>query len=81
MKEEHIVTYRYVLRTKDMVPDRVGVKYISETAAGHDDFIKRILADENVISCLREYVSEYDCALIGKYESVKDEGGIIDEKV
>lgn len=78
---QHILTYRYMFHAKDMPDGKIGVKYVSETLQNHDEYVKRVLADDQIVSCVREYVGEYDCDLIGFTESVKDRGGIIDEKV
>lgn len=67
-----LYTYRYIFKTKND-PDKLGVKYVTETNEGHEKFIDSILADENIISCLREYLNEIDCSFIGFTDTFKKE--------
>lgn len=51
--------YRYIFKTKDN-PEVLGVKIVTDIRFGHNAFMQRISKDENVISCVREYLCCYD---------------------
>lgn len=66
-------TYKYMFREKNTPDGNIGIKFITDTAKGHDDFIKQIARDENIIQCVREYVSSYDCSLVGIVQNLKNQ--------
>lgn len=65
-----LFTYRYLFKSKDN-PDSVGVKYLTDTEEGLKRLDDCIRSDENIISCLREYIDQVDCSLIGFTEGIK----------
>lgn len=67
---EKIITRRYVFDLADN-PGQLCVKYVSEIPTGHELFIKGIMEDENVLSCIFEYVGEIDVAATGFVTTVK----------
>lgn len=67
-----IVTYKYLFQLADMDANKtVGIKFVSETPQGHEAFLKSLLADDKVVKAMREYVGEYDCAMLGFTEVLK----------
>lgn len=80
-KDDRILyTYRYVFRTSDMEENRLGVRILTDTLQGHAAFCEQISKDESVVSCIREYVGEYDLSLCGYVENIKKEV-VVDETV
>lgn len=66
-----IYTYRYIWKQKKN--DNLMVKYVSETQEGHAKFQETIKNDDNIVSCMREYINQVDFAYIGFTEPVKEE--------
>lgn len=69
-----IYVYRYIFQTKSDDDDdkpKLCVKYISDVVAAHDAFKSALLGDPNVVSAIREYVSEIDCTYLGSVDHVK----------
>lgn len=67
-----LVTYKYLFRTKSMLDEKtVGVRYVTDTEEAHLTLVEQIKADDETLSCFREYVNEYDCALLSQSESIK----------
>lgn len=64
-----IVTYRYISKAKGK--DGLNVVYFTQTEEEHEDLKKHICLDENIESCMREYVNEYDVDKILKTETFK----------
>lgn len=72
MKKTKLVTYKYVFQTAEMLDEKkLGVKYLTDAEEGHDKFMEQIKDDESVIKCLREYVGEYDCSMLGFVQTFK----------
>lgn len=72
-KISKILVYRYLFKVKNSEKDSVCVKYVSDVKQAHDDFIRALLKDDNVLSALREYVCEIDCSFVGSVDHVKVE--------
>lgn len=65
-------TYKYMFRDKHTPDGNIGVRFITDTVQGHDEFIAKIVRDDNIIQCVREYVCSYDCCLIGMVYNIKN---------
>lgn len=72
VRDAVLYIYRYIFKTKDN-PDRLGVKYLTDTLEGHQKMIENVLADAAILSCLREYIGEIDCSFIGFTDTFKKE--------
>lgn len=68
-----LYTYRYLFRSKDMQPNNLGIKVFTGTLSEHEKMCRDILNDEDIISCLREYVHEIDLNLVLIQRVVKKE--------
>lgn len=68
-----VYTYRYIWKSKDSKKDLYNVKYITGAKVEHDNFMSKIVNDENVVSCSRIYVSEVNISLTEQHEIVKKE--------
>ena len=49
------------------------MKFLTEPQEGHIKFQKLIQEDENIVSCIREYVNEVNFEYLGFTEPVKTE--------
>lgn len=65
-----IHTYRYTFKLKDH--NEIGVKYVSDTSAGHTEFVRKVVADDNVERLAREYCSSVDVSRICILETLKN---------
>ena len=75
-----VYTYRYIWKDKN---GKLCVKFLTEVQEAHAKFQEAIKNDVNIVSCMREYVSEINFAYLGFTEEVKKEKkeGDEDEKV
>lgn len=71
-KNETVVvyTFRYMWKDKE---NKLCVKFITDIEEAHIKFMEALKADENVVSALREYVSEVNFARLGFIDEVKKE--------
>lgn len=65
-----VYTYRYIWKEQN---NRLCVKFITGPQEEHALFQKSIIENDNIISCMREYVSEVNFAYLGFTEEVKVE--------
>lgn len=65
-----VYNYRYIWKKHD---GGLCVKFITGPQEEHALFQKNILENENIVSCLREYVNEINFAYLGFTEEVKKE--------
>lgn len=65
-----LYTYRYIFKTKD---GKVCIKYLTDVQEAHKTLQTQILNNENIVSCVREYVNEVNFEYVGYTESVKEE--------
>lgn len=72
-----VYTYRYIWKKQD---NSLCVKFITGPQEDHALFQKNILENNDIVSCLREYVSEVNFAYLGFTEEVKKEKNDIIEK-
>lgn len=63
-----VFTYRYMWKLKDSAS--VNFKIVSDVESGLIEFEKALLSLENVEKVAKEYLHEYDCTLIGKFETL-----------
>lgn len=68
----HIYTYRYLCKFKDS-SGKISVRMLSGLMPEHEEFAKAISVEEGILSCLREYVCEYDINFAGVTEVVKED--------
>lgn len=64
-----IESYQYIFKLKNS--DKLNVKFIIGPSEDHEAFMKLILQDDNVESCLREYNHEIDFDKFGVSFTVK----------
>lgn len=62
--------YKYIWKTKK---GGLCVKYITDTDGAHEEFMKALRESEDVVSAVREYVSEINMAYFGYTKEVKKE--------
>lgn len=72
-----LYTYRYIWKDKE---GKLCVKFLTEPQEGHKLFQERVLHDGNIVSCMREYVSEVNFEYLGFTEPVKVENNKEGEK-
>lgn len=65
-----VFTYRYFWKDKE---GKLYVKFLTESEKAHQQFMDSVKNDENIVSCMREYVGEIDYAYLGFTEPVKEE--------
>lgn len=65
-----VYAYRYIWKTKD---GKLNVKFLTECQEVHALFQKTLREDENVVSCVREYLHEINFEYFGFTEPVKIE--------
>lgn len=65
-----VYTYRYIWKKQD---GGLCVKFITGPQEEHALFQKNIVENEEIVSCLREYVNEINFAYLGFTEEVKVE--------
>lgn len=65
-----LYTYRYIWKDK---AGKLCIKFLTEAQEGHAKFQKAICDDENIVSCIREYVNEINFEYLGFTEPVKNE--------
>lgn len=68
-----LYTYRYLFKTNETEEGKIGVKIVTDTLEGLQALEKVIVSDENILSCLKEYVNEVDLSFVGCTETVKKE--------
>lgn len=70
-KETVIVyTYRYIFKDKK---GKLHVKFLTEPQEAHARFQQAIRDNDDIVSCIREYVSEVNFEYFGYTEPVKTE--------
>lgn len=65
-----LYTYRYIWKD---ISGKLCVKILTEPQEGHKLFQERIQKDDNIVSCMREYVNEVNFEYLGFTEPVKIE--------
>lgn len=65
-----IYTYRYFWKDNE---GKLFVKFLTDSQENHKVFQDDILKNQNIVSCMREYVGEVDLSFIGFTEPVKEE--------
>lgn len=65
-----VYAYRYIWKTKD---GKLNIKFITDCQEAHARFQKALCDDDNVVSCMREYIHEINFAYLGFTEPVKIE--------
>lgn len=68
-----LYTYRYLFKTNETEEGKIGVKIVTDTLEGLQVLEKAIISDENILSCLKEYVNEVDLSFVGCTETIKSE--------
>lgn len=64
-----IYTYRYMWRVSGN--DSINLKIVTDTKDGLRAFEKSLIDSvDNLDSFAREYLHEYDCTLLGKFENL-----------
>lgn len=63
-----VYTYRYMWKIKGS--SQVNFKIVSDIEDGLKEFENSLLSVENVEKVAREYLHEYDCSLIGKFDTL-----------
>lgn len=63
-----VFTYRYLWQLKDS--SQVNFKIVSDVPEGLLNFEKQLLVLPGIVKCAKEYLHEYDCSLIGKFDSL-----------
>lgn len=63
-----IFTYRYMWKIKDS--DRICFKIITDTKSGLEQFEQALLQLPDIVSALKEYISEIDCDLVGIVDTI-----------
>lgn len=72
-----VFTYRYLWQVKGS--DQINFKIVSDVPDGLKSFEDALLAIPGLVKCAKEYLHEYDCSLVGLFETLFD-GGDISEK-
>ncbi len=67
------VTYRYVLKLKKGEKNELFVRFLTATPVQHEKYRSNLLNDNNVVSCIAEYVCTYEFDFIGEIIHVKTE--------
>lgn len=65
-----LYSYRYIWKEKS---GKLCVRYLTEPQEGHKTFQQSILDNENIVSCVREYINEINFRYLGFTEPVKEE--------
>ena len=65
-----LYTYRYIYKTK---AGELVVRFLTEPQDNHARYQQSLLDDDNIVSCIREYVNEINFAYLGFTEPVKEE--------
>lgn len=65
-----LYAYRYIYKDKQ---GRINVKILTEPQEVHAKFQQSLLDNEDVVSCVREYMHEINFEYFGYTESVKEE--------
>lgn len=63
-----VFTYRYLWQIDGS--DKVNFKIVTDVTEGLLEFEKHLLLLPGVVKAAKEYIHEYDCTLIGKFESL-----------
>ena len=63
-----VLTYRYMWQIKDS--DHVCFKIVSDVPDGLKRFEDDLLSLEGLERCAKEYLHEYNCESIGKFEVI-----------
>lgn len=74
-----LLTYKYVFRIVGDPEGTLKFRIVSDVAEGHAALVKQLIADETIELCLREYLHEYNCSLVGSVESLKGSNKIEEE--
>lgn len=65
-----VYTYRYLWKNKE---GKICVKFITDVQEAHAKFQEAVRKDDNIVSCMREYVNEVNFEYLGFSEAVKEE--------
>lgn len=71
MSNKFLFTFRYVFKSKKL--DGLGFKVVTGLLHEHEELMKSILDDPDILSCIREYVCSYECNRVGMVDTVKKE--------
>lgn len=63
-----VICYRYMWQLKGS--DQINFKIVTDVESGLKAFEQSLLALEGLERCAKEYLHEYDCSSIGKFESI-----------
>lgn len=63
-----IFTYRYMWQIKGS--DKVNMKIVTDIEIGLIEFEKALLLVEGIEKAAKEYLHEYDCTLMGRFETL-----------
>lgn len=63
-----VLTYRYLWTKKGS--DKVNFKIVSDIEEGLKKFEEQLFLLADIEKCGREYLHEYDCEKIGKFETL-----------
>lgn len=63
-----VFCYRYYWSLKDS--DKINFKIVADIEESLAEFERQLLSIPNLVKCAKEYICEYDCALIGHFESL-----------
>lgn len=63
-----VYTYRYVWKTSKS--DSLSFKIVSDVSEGLTQFESSLLALPDLITCVKEYLHEYDCSKVGYCEKI-----------
>lgn len=73
-----VYTWRYVWKVKG--EDSLRVKYVCDVKKAHEDFRKCLRENEDVVSCIAEYIGEVDPVLMAYSDVIKKEVEVEIEK-
>lgn len=66
------VVYCYRYMWKD-TSGKLCVKYVTDVLEKHDEFMKQVVASDQIVSCAREYIHQINFDYLGFTETVKAE--------
>lgn len=68
-----VFTYRYMWKNKGS--SQICFKIVSDIDSGLKSFEEQLLALDNLESCAKEYLHEYDCSKVGVFEKIFEKEG------
>lgn len=69
-----IYTYRYIIKKAESEEkNTLFVVMHTGDESFHDRYMESLVADADIVSCVREYVCEYDIDMIAQVFPVKEE--------